>query len=64
MNKTGFIILIEDDIDDKELFVKLGYINKIVFFADGNEALEFLNKTEEPPFHPQTSICLKSMDLN
>ena len=54
MNKTGPIIVIEDDIDDKELleeiFVKLGYINKIIFFADGNEALEFLNKTEEPPF--------------
>jgi len=54
MNKSGPIIVIEDDIDDKELleeiFVKLGYINKIIFFADGNEALEFLNKTEEPPF--------------
>ncbi len=54
MNKAGPIIVIEDDIDDKELleeiFVKLGYINKIIFFADGNEALEFLNKTEEPPF--------------
>ena len=54
MNKTGPIIVIEDDIDDKELleeiFVKLRYINKIIFFADGNEALEFLNKTEEPPF--------------
>ncbi len=54
MNKTGPIIVIEDDVDDKdlleEIFVKLGYINKIIFFADGNEALEFLNKTEEPPF--------------
>ncbi len=45
MNKTGPIIVIEDDVDDKdlleEIFVKRGYINKIIFFADGNEALEF-----------------------
>ena len=54
MNKTGPIIVIEDDIDDQdvltEIFKKLNYANKIVFFTDGNEALEFLNKTDIQPF--------------
>lgn len=54
MNKAGPIIIIEDDIDDQEelveIFKKLGYKNKIVYFRDGNHALEFLNKTEIQPF--------------
>ena len=54
MNKNGPVIIIEDDQDDQEfleeIFAKLNYPNKIVFFTDGNEALEFLNKTETIPF--------------
>ncbi|MCD6013302.1 MAG: histidine kinase [Flavipsychrobacter sp.] len=54
MNKSGPIIVIEDDADDQEIlesvFKKLGYENEIVFFQDGNEALLFLNKNEVHPF--------------
>ncbi len=54
MNKKGPIIVIEDDIDDQELlqgiFDKLEYQNKIMFFPDGDKALEYLNITEEQPF--------------
>ena len=54
MNKNGPIVIIEDDIDDQEIleviFQKLDYKNKVVFFSDGNEALEYLNKTEIIPF--------------
>jgi CheY-like chemotaxis protein len=54
MNKTGPIIVIEDDLDDQEILVeifqKLGYVNKVIYFVDGNEALEFLNKSEVQPF--------------
>lgn len=54
MNKTGPIIVIEDDADDQqilvEIFNKLGYKNKIIYFSDGNEALEFLNRTDTQPF--------------
>jgi len=54
MNKTGPIIVIEDDVDDQEMLVeifkKLGYVNQIVYFADGNVALEYLNKTDVQPF--------------
>ena len=54
MNKNGPIIVIEDDIDDQEIleeiFQKLGYINAIIFFSDGNLALEYLNRTDTQPF--------------
>lgn len=54
MNKTGPIIVIEDDPDDQELLVEifqdLGYVNKIVYFSDGDKALEFLNRTDVQPF--------------
>ncbi len=54
MNKSGPVVVIEDDLDDQEMldeiFQKLGYKNKIVFFADGNKALEYLNRTDITPF--------------
>ena len=54
MNKDGPIIVIEDDMDDQEIlheiFQNLGYTNKISYFIDGNEALEYLNQTDVQPF--------------
>jgi CheY-like chemotaxis protein len=54
MNKNGPIIVIEDDMDDQEVLVeifrKLGYSNEIIYFTDGNKALELLNKTSIHPF--------------
>ncbi|HEX6225573.1 MAG TPA: response regulator [Chryseolinea sp.] len=54
VNKNGPIIVIEDDSDDQdfltEVFEKLNYRNKILFFSDGQQALEHINITEEPPF--------------
>ena len=53
MNKTGAIIIIEDDSDDQEMFSEvfkeLNYKNEIVFFNDGQEALTYMTaKTTEP----------------
>jgi CheY-like chemotaxis protein len=54
MNKDGPIIVIEDDLDDQEIlqeiFQNLGYKNRISYFIDGNEALNYLNKTDVQPF--------------
>jgi CheY-like chemotaxis protein len=54
MNKSGPIIVIEDDPDDQEvlveIFQKLGYINKVIYFQDGNDALVYLNKSDVQPF--------------
>ena len=54
MNKTGPIIVIEDDIEDQEIlaeiFEVLAYPNEIIYFSDGNIALEYLNQTDVQPF--------------
>src|SRR6186713_24300 len=46
VNKNGPVIIIEDDADDQdfltEIFKKLNYPNKILFFFDGEEALDFM----------------------
>lgn len=54
MNKNGPVVIIEDDEDDQfilsEVFKRLAYNNELVFFLDGNKALEYLDKTETVPF--------------
>lgn len=54
MNKTGPIIIIEDDADDQhifgEIFKDLDYKNEIIFFNDGEAALEYLTGTDIEPF--------------
>lgn len=54
MNKNGPVIIIEDDPDDQDflegIFKKLDYPNKIMFFFDGQEALDYINKSEILPF--------------
>jgi len=54
MNKSGPIVVIEDDVDDQEvlveIFKKLGYVNKIIYFLDGNDALAYLNQSDVQPF--------------
>ncbi len=65
MNKTNPIIIIEDDPDDqellKEVFEKLNYPNKLIFFFDGEAALEFLNKKEVTPFLILSDINLPKL---
>lgn len=54
MNKNGPVVIIEDDDDDQYLFQqafrKLNYINEIIFFGNGQDALEFLTTTTMLPF--------------
>ncbi len=54
MNKTGPIVMIEDDEDDqgifREVFKELNFRNEIVFFKDGELALDYLIKTSAEPF--------------
>ena len=48
------ILVIEDDEDDREIlqeiFKELGYKNRIVFFADSTEALDYIRQPEVDPF--------------
>ena len=54
MNKNGAIIIVEDDIDDQEMFSEvlkeLNYKNEIIFFNDGQAALDFLISESSEPF--------------
>jgi DNA-binding NarL/FixJ family response regulator len=54
MNKNGPVIIIEDDADDQFLlelvFKKLAYPNEIIYFSDGEAALDYLNQTDSIPF--------------
>lgn len=54
MNKGGPVVVIEDDSDDQEMmlevFKKLDYKNEIIFFKNGNDALDYLNQTDTNPF--------------
>lgn len=54
MNTNGPIIIIEDDKDDQELmsevFEELKYKNEILFFGDGELALDYLINNDVEPF--------------
>ena len=49
MNKNGTIIIVEDDLEDQEVLVeifgKLNYPNKVLYFSDGHKVLEYLEVT-------------------
>lgn len=66
MNKKGPIIIIEDDLDDQEFleqaFKNLKYPNALHFFADGQQALDFLNTTNINPFLILSDINLPKLD--
>src|SRR5690606_9206037 len=66
LNKQGPIIIIEDDEDDKELLshvlYKLNYKNKVLFFADGESALEHIDTCQELPFLVLSDINMPKMN--
>jgi CheY-like chemotaxis protein len=54
MTKSGPIVIIEDDLDDQEIlgeiFKRLNYFNKIIFFNDGEEAFAYISEPDVAPF--------------
>ena len=66
MNKTGPIIVIEDDSDDQELlnevFKVLDFKNEITFFGDGEQALDYLLKSEIEPFLIMSDINMPKLN--
>jgi DNA-binding NtrC family response regulator len=66
MNKRGPIIIIEDDRDDQdilqEIFTELNYNNKLIFFGDSMQALEFLTNTEVEPFLVLSDINMPKLN--
>ncbi|MEO5997650.1 MAG: response regulator [Chitinophagaceae bacterium] len=66
MNNTGPVIIIEDDIDDQEIlqqvFVNLKYPNELIFFPEGQAALDYLDATDTVPFLILSDINLPKLD--
>jgi len=66
LNTNGPVIIIEDDSDDqdflKEIFRSLNYSNEIIFFSDGNKAIDFLNRTDIIPFLILSDINMPKLD--
>ena len=66
VNKNGPVIIIEDDADDQEflteIFQKLNYQNKILFFFDGQEALDHIISTDDLPFLILSDINMAKVD--
>lgn len=66
MSKSGPIIVIDDDLEDQlildEIFKHLNYPNKIIFFSNGNEAVDYLTTTEDFPFLIISDINMPGMN--
>jgi len=66
MNKGGPIIIIEDDIDDQEalrdVFKELQSKNEIIYFKDGEAALQHLTRTTVEPFLILSDINMPKLD--
>ena len=66
MNRNGPVVIIEDDADDQslllEVFNKLNYSNKVIFFLDAEKALEYLNLTDTTPFLILSDINMPRLD--
>ena len=65
MNKSGPVIIIEDDEDDQEalaeVYRQLDYPNEVKFFNNGVDAFEYLEKTKERPFLILSDINLPKL---
>jgi CheY-like chemotaxis protein len=66
MNKNGEIIIIEDDMDDQELFTevfkKINVTNRTLFFSNGESALEYLEQPGIEPFLIISDINLPKLN--
>ena len=66
MNKTGPVIIIEDDTDDQEIlaeiFKELNSGNEVIFFGDSLQALEYLTDTEIETFLVLSDIYIPKLN--
>ncbi len=66
MNRSGPIIIVDDDSDDLELFElalkSLGVKNRVILFSEGKSFIEFLRKKNELVFFILCDINMPQMD--
>jgi CheY-like chemotaxis protein len=66
MDKSGPIIIIDDDLDDqdllRELFSEINLRNEVHFFPEGESALDFLTNPAIKPFLIISDVKMARMD--
>ena len=66
MSDLNPIVILEDDIDDHEIFTEaftaLGVKNELIIYTDASKALDFLLVTEKQPFLIFSDINLPGMN--
>jgi CheY-like chemotaxis protein len=66
MQKSGPIIVIEDDYEDQEMldetFKFLNCPNEVIFFADGYDALAYIRREDVKPFLILSDINMPKID--
>lgn len=66
MNKKGSIVIVDDDIDDREIldemFKELSLPNKVAYFESVQNALEYLRDPETRPFIIISDLHLQELD--
>jgi len=66
MPKQGPIVILDSDVEDhallREALFQLGVNNKLYFFNNGIEALDYLRATTEQPFIIISEVNLTKMD--
>ena len=66
MSKSGPIIVIDDDLEDHiifdEIFKNLNYPNKVIYFSNGNDVVDYLLSTEDVPFLILSDINMPGMN--
>jgi CheY-like chemotaxis protein len=63
---TGHILIVDDDDDDKQLledaWKDLKYPNKLIFFKNGFDVLNYLQTNEQVPFLILCDVNIPKMD--
>lgn len=66
VNENSPVMVIEDDEDDQYIlsvvFKKLNYINRIIYFCDGQQAFDYLKTTTDIPFLILSDIIMPRLD--
>ena len=70
MNLSGDIIIIEDDVEDRDILLEIfqdvldknNYANRIVFLADSTRAMDYLKSEEASPFLIVSDINMPMLD--